>query len=247
MHPSVNIFGRNFSTYSIMALAGVIAALIYIFFISFKKNMSFKQNVTFMICGIPFAYIGAVLLNYLSQIGPLSVALPYLFSDFDYFKAYVPFGFVFYGGLIGFLCGLAFGANLIDEDLRINFRYMVAAIPLFHCFGRIGCYLAGCCYGINHIPVQLIESGFDFLLFISLCIICVRCRKIFIPIGVYFISYGIFRFIIEFFRGDEIRGIMFGLSTSQWISCLLIIPLGIYNLVVKDEKNHFNKWFNGSI
>lgn len=245
MHPYISIFGRNFSSYSIMALIGVIAAVIYIFIISLKKNMSYRQNVIFMLYGIPFAYLGAVLLYYLTQIEPLSVALPYLFSDFEFFISYVSFGFVFYGGLIGFLCGLAFYANVTDNDCRTNFRYMVPAIPLFHAFGRIGCYLAGCCYGKDGIPVQLIESGFNFVLFAALCIIAVKCNKAFTTIGIYFISYGIFRFIIEFFRGDEIRGIIFGLSTSQWISLLLILPLGIYNLAAREEKNHFNKWFNG--
>lgn len=245
MHPYFNIFGHTFTSYSIMALIGVISCVIYIFFISLKANLSYKQNIIFMIYGTPFAFFGALLLYYITQIGPLSVAIPYLFTDFKYFISYVSYGFVFYGGLIGFLCGLAFYAQIADKDCRLTFRYMVPAIPLFHAIGRIGCYLAGCCYGKNGIPVQLIESGYNFLLFIVLCNVSVKCRKIFMPIGVYFISYGTFRFIIEFFRGDTIRGIFLGLSTSQWISLFLIIPLGIYNLIVKDEKNHFNKWFNG--
>ena len=35
---------------------------------------------------------------------------------------------------------------------------------------------------------------------------------------IYLVTYGIFRFVMEFFRGDEIRGIFFELSTAQWIS-----------------------------
>ncbi len=42
----------------------------------------------------------------------------------------------------------------------------------------------------------------------------------------YLIGYGIERFILEFFRYDSIRGIFFGLSTSQWIS-IILIPIGI--------------------
>nr|WP_325305722.1 hypothetical protein [uncultured Oscillibacter sp.] len=41
-----------------------------------------------------------------------------------------------------------------------------------------------------------------------------------------------FRFVIEFFRGDEIRGIFFGLSTSQWISFMIVLYY---------TKKHFSK------
>lgn len=36
-------------------------------------------------------------------------------------------------------------------------------------------------------------------------------------------EYGMFRFMIEFFRGDTVRGIFLGLSTAQWISFLILI------------------------
>lgn len=43
----------------------------------------------------------------------------------------------------------------------------------------------------------------------------------------YFISYGIIRFCIEFYRGDEYRGIYGVLSISQYISIVLIVIGGI--------------------
>ena len=57
-------------------------------------------------------------------------------------------------------------------------------------------------------------------------------------IYVYMLIYPVVRFILEFLRGDEIRGFLFGLSTSQWISILLfvyaLIRLGIWRFR-KDE------------
>ena len=54
----------------------------------------------------------------------------------------------------------------------------------------------------------------------------------------YMVIYGIERFIIEYFRYDEIRGIFLGLSTSQWISIALVIG-GIVGFILlrRAEKN----------
>ncbi len=107
-------------------------------------------------------------------------------------------------------------------------------MPLFHAFGRVGCFLAGCCYGkklertitilngirLERIPIQLIEAIFEFLLFIILTVIRKKDDNVNI-LRIYLMSYSAFRFLDEFFRGDEIRGIFFGLSTAQWISLVI--------------------------
>ena len=112
--------------------------------------------------------------------------------------------------------------------------------------------LGGCCYGIeshfgftahgntinpgvndvNRFPVQLVEAACNLLIFI---LILTLFRKALMKdklIYVYMLIYPVVRFILEFLRGDEIRGFLFGLSTSQWISILLfvyaLIRLGIW-------------------
>lgn len=40
---------------------------------------------------------------------------------------------------------------------------------------------------------------------------------------IYLVTYAIFRFCIEFFRGDAIRGFFLGFSTAQWVSLAIII------------------------
>lgn len=243
MYPFIRIFGRSFSTYALMALLGAILCVVYCFVISLRKKLSFKYNVFFLITGVPLGFIGAVLMYYVSRIDEVSLVLPYLFSDPHYFFASVSYGFVYYGGLLGFLCGLAIGTQISDADNRKTLFYMFPCIPLFHAVGRIGCFFSGCCYGINGFPIQLVESGINIIIFIILCCILNRDKKYFLTSAVYFLTYGTVRFILEYFRGDSIRGKLWIFSTSQWISLLIIIPLGIYNLCVRTEKNHFNKWF----
>jgi phosphatidylglycerol:prolipoprotein diacylglycerol transferase len=122
------------------------------------------------------------------------------------------------------------------------FLAILPSVPLIHAFGRIGCFCAGCCYGIPYegtchvvfeksqvaplgislFPVQLVESGINILLFILLEIIVRKTKDIRISLATYMLGYGIMRFCLEFLRGDTIRGFLWNLSTSQWISLLLI-------------------------
>jgi phosphatidylglycerol:prolipoprotein diacylglycerol transferase len=125
---------------------------------------------------------------------------------------------------------------------------MVAVgIPLAHAFGRIGCFSYGCCYGrptnswigilfppdspagilgTKVIPTQLVEASFLFVLFFILKFLNTHKKFNGQIISVYLISYGIFRFVIEFFRADP-RGNVFFLSISQFIS-IILIGLGIF-------------------
>ncbi|MDE6600194.1 MAG: prolipoprotein diacylglyceryl transferase, partial [Oscillospiraceae bacterium] len=70
---------------------------------------------------------------------------------------------------------------------------------------------------LNYFPIQLIEVLFETIIFFV-----VKNMENGLPLKIYLLSYAVFRFFVEFFRGDIVRGIWFGLSTSQWISLLII-------------------------
>lgn len=108
-------------------------------------------------------------------------------------------------------------------------------------------FFSGCCYGIesdvfgiftysiyadpmetNRIPVQLIEAGMEFLIFLFLHFY--KGNRLY----AYFGMYSIGRFLLEFLRGDEQRGI-FILSTSQWISIGIWIVLAQKCQILKNE------------
>ncbi|MEG2116788.1 MAG: prolipoprotein diacylglyceryl transferase, partial [Clostridia bacterium] len=150
-------------------------------------------------------------------------------------------GAVFYGGLIG---GLAVGFAYLKITKKNSFDYFVIVtplIPLFHAFGRLGCFFGGCCYGIEsnfgfiftnsliesangvrRFPVQLLEMAVLLVHFAVFFIMYKKkfLKKILLPL--YLISYGVCRFFIEFLRGDEYRGFVFNMSTSQFISVLIV-------------------------
>jgi phosphatidylglycerol:prolipoprotein diacylglycerol transferase len=163
-------------------------------------------------------------------------------------------GFVVYGGLIGGV----FGGWLYTRVHKLNFlRYLDLAVPsiaLAQGFGRIGCFLAGCCYGRvtdswfhvvfqeSHIapnnvwllPTQLISSAADFAHFALLLCLAKKTKGDGQLGGIYLICYSIGRTLVEMLRDDP-RGNVGGISTSQFIS-LFILILGVAMVVLCGKK-----------
>lgn len=167
-------------------------------------------------------------------------------------------GIVFYGGLFGLL--LAYHLCLKTKLITIKERYAIdvlaVSIPLFHAIARVGCFLAGCCYGIecdcpiainyiiedngiiesaNRIPVQLIEAIFNIGIFIYLFSMVRKPdwknKKM---LTRYIVLYSCGRFLLEFIRGDTVRGIIYGVSFSQMIS--IIVWLVLIGLSIKKKR-----------
>lgn len=172
-------------------------------------------------------------------------------------------GIVFYGGLIGMLVtySICIRTSLISEkDFQI-LDILAVTVPLFHTIARIGCFLAGCCYGVERdtcisvrytlleqgmrntslrIPVQIIEAGFNFLIFIYLLSLLKsdtwRSKHILYR---YLTIYPITRFFLEFIRGDSARGVINGISFSQVISVGILIFVLVKRLKVTYTKEAF--------
>jgi phosphatidylglycerol:prolipoprotein diacylglycerol transferase len=181
-------------------------------------------------------------------------------------------GLIYYGGLIG---------GIISSLIYVKIKKMSAlsvadvaatSIPIGQAFGRVGCFLNGCCYGkvtaapigveypinsspwieqVNHHlidsssrctlsvhPVQLYESCFSILIFLSLVFILRKQKFSGITASCYLLLYGILRFVMEFFRGDERQKIS-SITIAQGISLLIIaggIVLFLYSLWYSKNK-----------
>ncbi len=163
-------------------------------------------------------------------------------------------GGVFYGGLIAALAVSWWYMRRTRLPLWKTADVFAPAIALGHGIGRLGCFSAGCCWGVRtnlpwavtftnpvakdlvgvplnvplH-PTQLYESFAEFCIF---GILYWRIRKAHRPgaiISLYLILYSTVRFIVEFFRYHE-QGNLWGgpLDTSQWISILLVLAGAAY-------------------
>jgi phosphatidylglycerol:prolipoprotein diacylglycerol transferase len=149
-------------------------------------------------------------------------------------------GLTFYGGFLAALLGGLFYSRYRKISFLKLLDFMTPFIALGYAITRIGCFLNGCCYG--HItsapwglvypvidgfprhPTQLYASASALVIFFLLRYL----RKFrFFPgfIFVWFlIFYGVYRFIVEFFRVSE--AVIWVLSPAQ-LAALLFIIAGI--------------------
>lgn len=178
--------------------------------------------------------------------------------DFDYYMAQpgeilslFRAGGVFYGGLIAAVAVALWLVRRYGLSMWTTADLFAPGIALGHVIGRLGCLLAGCCYGrptdlpwaitftdpaaaanvgtplgIPLHPTQLYDAGAELLIMVLL-LATERRGKTFAgrTFWLYILLYGVSRFIVEFYRGDE-RGAIMGLSTSQFIS-VVAVPLAI--------------------
>lgn len=169
-------------------------------------------------------------------------------------------GLVFYGGFILSIVSIGVYCRIHKLDFIRLLDLFTPAIAIAHCCGRIGCFLNGCCYGkasngwfsVNYpagsdaalrypgtgvMPVQLIEAGENIIAFFVFYQIAKRTRRG-VAVSAYFISYGVLRFINEFWRGDNPR--IFGLLTPAQLIGVVLIPTGVAMLLYflkYDRKN----------
>ena len=228
MYPYIQII---LPSYTVMALVGGGLTLYFLYFNMEKYQIQFTQFLQIFFFCVLGGIVGSKILFAITQI-------PWLIENFSVTNLLLLIpqsGLVFYGGLFGVIVTLLLMTRK-DEDFRKRiFRLAVPAMPLFHGFGRIGCFLTGCCYGkelispisvgpleITQVPVQLIEAFTEFIVFIVLVIINKKKEEVDL-LRIYLIIYAFVRFADEFLRGDKVRGIYFGISTAQWISIIIVM------------------------
>jgi len=225
-------------SYGLMIAIGVIVALYLGEHEAKKSGLAEDGFITTMgVIAVAGGFLGAKIL-YLITI------LPELIKNPSIILHELSNGFVVYGGLIGGILTAYVYCRIKKVDFWAAFDIAAPMIALAQGFGRIGCFLAGCCYGkhtdsifgvefenslyapvgIKVFPIQLVSSGLDFLNFVFLYYLWKKKDMKRGTIGaVYIMTYSIGRFVLEFFRGDLERGSVGSLSTSQFISIFTLV------------------------
>ena len=180
--------------------------------------------------------------------GFLGARLFYVIQNLSYYAA-EPFkifavwegGLIFYGGAIAAFLGLYLMARKKQWPLWKILDFLVPYGAMTHAFGRIGCFLNGCCYGkvcdlpwavrfpgfpyAVH-PTQLYEALYDLALFAFLLKHRKRTRFEGETALLYFLLYGLGRYLIEFLR--EPGWMWLGLTFNQWLSIAIMVTAFIF-------------------
>lgn len=236
MIPYLHTPWGNISTFSIAVVIGVLSMLIVLhILLANSNNRNSEETFIFpkiVICGMG-AFLFAGLFDSLSKV-----------REYDKFEIA---GISFYGGLIGAIIFLYALLKFSKQKTQYSIRewYNLLTLPLisFHFWGRIGCFLGGCCYGKNsnnflgilfpdNIEHGIFHNGlkcYPTQLFEALALVIIFTIILFIQnkFEIYLLLYSIFRFIIEIFRGDNRGYVVDFLSPAQLISIVIFLLITV--------------------
>ncbi len=250
MYPIFTIFGKSFGVYGLCAVIGLLAAGSVCVLLGKRVAVTLDHSVIFLLTACGGLLIGGHLLYGIVNLDVLVSCMrgsssPTV-SEMGSALVLTFGGNVFYGGMLGAFVALKlFSYRFTKIPSRVSIELFAVCTPLFHVFGRIGCFFGGCCYGVPsaigftaaynpivpelggvcRFPVQLVEALGDLLIFLLLLYCFLKQYHRYRLFFVYLCLYAPMRFVLEFWRGDLQRGMWFGLSTSQWIGLMILIVL----------------------
>lgn len=217
--------------YGLMIGLGFLAAVLLGIFRANKRGLSGDHFTSMAIFVLLFGFMGGKLLFILVE-----------YEDFfaDPLGAIGSEGFVVYGGIITGILTIIIYSKIKKLSVASYMDLFAPSVALNQGLGRIGCFMAGCCYGrettgrfgvvfpegclapagVKLIPTQLISAAGMLLICAGLLIYARKAKYRWLVAGYYLLFYSIGRFVIEFFR-DDYRGSIGIFSTSQFISILM--------------------------
>lgn len=236
------LFGVQIKSYGLMIAIGIMVAASI--FINKGKKRGYDEDELLNL--IIFAIIGGIFggksLFILTEIKDI-IKDPSILLNFGY-------GFVIYGAIGGGALAIYLYCKRKKWNTIKIFDMVVPVLAIAQGFGRIGCFLAGCCYGaetdlpigvvfpigslapsgIHLHPTQIYSSIFDFVLGFFLLYYSKKQKADGKVTGMYLMIYSIGRFLVEYLRNDP-RGNVGVLSTSQFIAIFtLVLGIVIFNI-----------------
>lgn len=217
--------------YGFMIAMGILAAYFTGEYRAKKYKLEYQHVFYLVIWCVAGGFTGAKLLYWITEWKTV-------IRDPGFLLETLTDGFVVFGGIVGGILTAYVYCRIKRLRFLAFFDVLMPSVALAQGFGRIGCLLAGCCYGretggrlaitFHHsdfapnnvalVPTQIYSSILDFLHY-GLLLYVLKHKKWDGQTGAaYLVFYSIGRFILEFFRGDLERGSVGALSTSQFIS-----------------------------
>ena len=246
MYPNelFNIFGISIDLYAICFIVGVVACLIFTVIAMKKTGFSSTASDAIIVIGILSIMLGLISAVLFQGFYNLIAGKGFTFGGMTFIGGLI--------GGVGAFVGLYFlyvyvinprlkDQSFLKSDMNKGIWYLLRIAPISitiaHGFGRLGCMFAGCCYGhvteewfgiwnaslnAKTVPIQLFEAIFLFAISAVMIVLLFKFNFKY-NMTVYLMGYGLWRFIIEYFRADYRGDFIPGLSPSQFWSIIMFI------------------------
>jgi len=261
MHPKLLELGDvSIYTYGFLIAFGAFSGYLYLSHTA-NKDLGVKKDTiqSLAILTIAMAFIGGKLFFYLAEPS-------FYFNPPSNMLHKFRTGFVFYGSLLFAIPSVIWFFRKNKLPVLSMLDLIAITTVIVHAFGRMGCFFAGCCYGIpsegpfsitftNELskaplhtslhPTQLYSITLLLLIFLALLMFKRHKRFEGQLFFIYLIMYSMGRGIIEIFRGDLRRGFIVEewLSHSQFIA-IIIIGISVYLYIRFYKKSRSNRSVN---
>src|SRR5690606_24896690 len=196
-----------------------------------KNQLTLNQETTIIFIFLGSGLFGLIMANITNWF-----FMPELF-ELGLLERFQNAGFNFYGGILSFFISTFVLTKVFKMNTTLWLNDIVPSVLIFHAFGRIGCSLAGCCYGIElhayplieHTHLELFPAREIEAIFLFVLAYIFYKKEFSEALPTYFAAYGIIRFILEFFRGDY-RGYLLNVnwSPAQVISMVIVLGSIVY-------------------
>ncbi len=245
MHPEIFHIGSFFvPTYGVLVALAFLTALAVTSRLARRAGLDAEAVLNLGIYCALAGIVGAKLMMFVVDV-PYYFRNPSQIFSFSTLQA----GGIFYGGLIGALITAVWYIRKKALPLLPTADSFAPGLALGHAIGRLGCFSAGCCWGLEcHLPwavtfrnpranelvgvplgvplhpTQLYESASEAIIFLILYRRFGKPHKPGAIIGLYLLLYSTVRFLVEFIRAHDQPNPFGGpLSSSQWIALGLIL------------------------
>ncbi len=258
MLPMIELFGYTIYSYSFFWWLGFAIVFIASFFYNRSGVVGRINTISFIILYglfIVAVIYGSKIMGFIANVLSSDEGIMVIFSEpMRSLEQYYGRN-MFYGGMLAVILVCVIYCKIFKIPLKKISGIFAPFAALFIMFIRLGCFSAGCCYGVpfafgntfTHsaslapigvalFPTQLAEAAFGLVMCIVLIVLGRKQKEqnAYLGIPLLVFSYALFRFVLEFLRADVQRDILY-LSLSQWISLALAVIIGIWYLKRKTK------------
>jgi phosphatidylglycerol:prolipoprotein diacylglycerol transferase len=232
----------SFNTYGFLLAVAFVGGLLLMAKLAARDGLDRQKAIDLGLWVLAASLIGSKALMVITEWDAYYSKNPWQIFSLDFLRS----GGVYYGGFIGAVIASVIVMRYYKLPWWRTSDAFAPGIILGQAIGRLGCFSAGCCWGkpttgwfgvhfsergheVTGVPIdvalhptQLYEAGVALLILAVLLLMYRRRRFDGQIVLAYTMLYSVARFIIEYWRDDP-RGVIFGLSTSQFIAIILFV------------------------